>query len=209
MECRAELARLGVHCRRCGAIAGPFEQNSGDCSRCRGERFRFDGVLALGRYEGALRDAVLRMKSRHEEPLMTAIGGLLADHFVEEIRKLDPDVVLSIPMHWTRRLRRGTNSPEQMGHVVARRLNLDFVPRAIRRARRTRQLATLTRQERKRTMRDAFAVAAGCDFGGARVLLIDDVLTTGTTCDTAARVLKKAGAAAVFVLVAARAYPGD
>jgi ComF family protein len=208
--CRAELAPAGeVHCRRCGAIAGPLDQQSGDCSRCRGERFRFDGVFALGRYDGELRDAVLRMKSQHEEPLMSAMGALLADRFGEELRSLSPDAVLPIPMHWTRRLVRGTNSPELMGRVVARRIGLDFGTRAMRRARRTRQLSTLTRQERKRTLRDAFAVARGCDLRGARVLLVDDVLTTGTTCDTAARVLKKAGAAAVFVLVAARAYPGD
>jgi ComF family protein len=156
-----------------------------------------------------LRDAVLRMKSQHEEPLMAAMGGLLANRFGEELRLLRPDVVMPIPMHWTRRLVRGTNGPEQIGQIVARNLGFEFGPRALRRARRTRKLGTLTRQERKRTMRDAFAVAKGCHFGGARVLLVDDVLTTGTTCDTAARVLKKAGAAEVFVLVAARAYPGD
>jgi ComF family protein len=186
-----------------------LDQESGECSRCRGEKHRFDGVLALGRYEGTLREAVLRMKSRHEEPLMMEIGGLLADRFADEIRVLAPDVVFPIPMHWTRRIVRGTNSPQLMGREFARRLNLVFVSRTMRRVRRTRPLGTLTRQERKRAMRDAFAVSKGCDLAGARVLLIDDVLTTGTTCDAAARALKKAGAAQVFVLVAARAYPGD
>jgi predicted amidophosphoribosyltransferase len=112
-------------------------------------------------------------------------------------------------MHWTRRLVRGTNSPELIGEVVAKALHLEFGPRAIRRNRRTRKLAELTRQQRKQTLRDAFSVGRGCDFHGAHVLLVDDVLTTGTTCNEAARILKKHGSTEVSVLVAARAYPED
>jgi ComF family protein len=149
------------------------------------------------------------MKRSSEEPLMTAMGRLLAQRLGDELLTLRPDVVVPIPMHWTRRLVRGTNSPEIMGGILARELGIISGPRALRRKRRTRRLADLTRQERKRTLRNAFSIARGCDFTGARVLLVDDVLTTGTTCDTAARALKNGGAAEVTVLVAARAYPGD
>ena len=140
---------------------------------------------------------------------MMAMGRLLVQRFRDALEPLKLDVVVPVPMHWTRRLVRGTNSPEVMGRVVARQLGIVFGPRALRRQRRTRKLADLSRQERKRTLRNAFSVAHGCDFAAARVLLVDDVLTTGTTCDTAARVLKKGGAAEVTVLVAARAYTGD
>jgi ComF family protein len=177
--------------------------------RCRGERFRFARVLALARYTGALRDAVLRMKRSHAEPLMVAMGRLLMEKFGDELKLLQHDVVVPIPMHWTRRLVRGTNSPEVIGQVVARELGILFEPRSLRRKRRTQKLAELTRQQRKHTLRDAFAVGWGCDFSGARVLLIDDVLTTGTTCDTAARALQRSGAAEINVLVAARAYQDD
>jgi ComF family protein len=177
--------------------------------RCRSERFHFDRVLALSRYSGSLRDAVLRMKRSRTEPLMMATGQLLVERFGDELRSPVHDVVVPIPMHWTRRLVRGTNSPEMIGQVVARELGIIVAPGSLRRKRRTRQLAELTRQERKRTLRDAFAVGRGCDFSGARVLLVDDVLTTGTTCDTAARALRNAGAAEINVLVVARAYPDD
>lgn len=160
-----------------------------DCVRCRGERFGFERVLALARYSGLLRDVVLRMKRSHAEPLMMAMGQLAVERFGGELRLLQHDVVVPIPMHWTRRIVRGTNSPELIGQVVARELGIVFAPRSLRRKRRTQKLAELTRQQRKRTLRDAFAVGRGCDFTGARVLLIDDVLTTGTTCDTAARAL--------------------
>jgi len=122
---------------------------------------------------------------------------------------LQAHIVIPIPMHWTRRLVRGVNSAEVLAAGVARSLGLPLAARGLIRTRRTRQLAELTRQERKRALHDAFAVARGCDFRDARVLLVDDVLTTGTTCDTAAKALRRAGAAAVFAVVIARAYPGE
>ncbi|MEX2141144.1 MAG: ComF family protein [Pirellulales bacterium] len=208
--CRERIVPAALaHCRRCAAVTNPIEQQAPDCSRCRTERFRFDRAFALARYQGVLREIVLRMKRSSEEPLMMAMGRLLAQRFADDLQSLKPDVVVPIPMHWTRRLMRGTNSPEMIGAVLARHLGAIFGPRSLRRKRRTRKLAELTRQERKRTLRDAFRVGRGCDFTGAHVVLVDDVLTTGTTCDIAARALKKAGAAEVTVLVAARAYPGD
>jgi ComF family protein len=210
MACREQFAPVGlIQCRQCAAIVNPIEQQAGDCSRCRTERFQFDRAYALARYEGPLREAVSRMKRSSEEPLMMAMGRHLAERFRNELQARELDVVVPVPMHWTRRLVRGTNSPEIMGQVLARELGIEFGPRALRRQRRTRKLADLTRQERKRTLRNAFRVARGCDFTAARVLLVDDVLTTGTTCDTAARALKNGGAADVTVLVAARAYPAD
>jgi ComF family protein len=208
--CVETLTPAGLpQCPRCGSMVSTTELAGEDCVRCRAERFQFDRVLAPARYEGLVREVVLRMKRLYEEPLMVAMGRLLSMRFAEELRELCLDVVVPIPMHWTRRLVRGTNSPELMGECVARSLGAYLGRGAIRRRRRTRKLADLPRQERKRTLRDAFAVAWGCDFAGARVLLVDDVLTTGITCDTAARVLKNAGASHVSVLVAARAYPDD
>jgi ComF family protein len=198
-----------IQCPRCAAIANLSGQLTGGCARCLGERFRFDRVFALGRYDGELRDAVLRMKHAVEEPLMMAMGRLLAERFGKDIAQLAPDVVVPIPMHWSRRFMRGANSAELMGQHFARTLGLTFAPRALRRRRRTRKLAELSLQERKRVLRDAFCVARGCSFEGAHAILVDDVLTTGTTCDVAARKLKKAGAAAVTVVVAARAFPVD
>jgi ComF family protein len=210
LDCQAQLAPAGLaQCPRCAASVNPVEQQRSQCARCRDEKFQFDRVFALSRYHGVLRDTVLRMKHSSEEPLMMAMGRLLANRFASQIAAEQPEVVVPIPMHWSRRLVRGTNSPELIGEIVARKLGISFAPRALLRCRRTRKLAELTRQERKRTLRNAFAVAKGCDFAAARVLLVDDVMTTGTTCDTAARVLRKSGATAVSVLVAARAYQED
>lgn len=209
-ECRSRLAPTdAIHCRRCGAAVRPAEAEADDCARCRNERYRFKSVLTLGRYRDHLRDAVLRMKHSAEEPLMMAMGNLLAEQHGEALVAARPDVVVPIPMHWSRRLVRGTNSPEILARRVARRLQLPFVAGALVRKRATKKLALLSREERKRALRDAFAVARGSDFRNAHVLVVDDVLTTGTTCNTAARTLLRAGAKRVSVLVVARAYPED
>jgi ComF family protein len=209
-RCRRVLVPAGqLQCRRCGADIGAALPDAVDCARCRREKYRFVRCVCLARFRDILREVVWRMKRRAEEPLTIEMGRLFCDVRRDELRSLQADVVVPIPMHWTRRLRRGVNSSELLAAGVAKSLDLPLAAKAIVRTRRTKRLAELTREERKRTLRDAFAVRRGCNFHSARVLLVDDVLTTGTTCDTAAKALRRAGAAAVFAAVIARAYPGD
>ncbi len=207
--CRRQLAPTGyLQCRRCGAETS-ITNDAVDCARCRRERYRFERVICLGRYRDALRDAVLRMKRVSDEPLTMQMSRLLVSQRGDELIGLEAQVVVPIPMHWTRRLVRGVNSAELLASGVAKSLGLPLAARGLVRTRRTKKLAELSREERKRALRDAFAVGPRCDFRDARVLLVDDVLTTGTTCDTAARALRRAGASAVFAAVIARSYPGE
>jgi ComF family protein len=209
-KCRQVLVPASqLQCRRCGADIGVALPDAIDCARCRREKYRFQRVICLGRYRDTLRDVILRMKRRTEEPLTVEMSRLLCNVRHDELNSLEADVVVPIPMHWTRRLVRGVNSAELLAAGVAKALNLPLAARALVRTRRTKKLAELSRAERKRALHDAFALKRGCDFRDARVLLIDDVLTTGTTCDTAAKALRREGAAGVFVAVIARAYPGD
>ena len=130
LDCQGELAPAGLaQCPRCGASVNPVEQQGSQCSRCHDEKFRFDRVFALARYQGVLRDTVLRMKHASEEPLMMAMGRLLANQFASQIAAVQPEVVVPIPMHWSRRMVRGTNSPELIGEIVARKLGIPFAPR--------------------------------------------------------------------------------
>jgi ComF family protein len=209
-KCRRTLVPPGqFQCRRCGADIGIALPDAIDCARCRREKYRFQRVVCLGRYRDTVREVVLRMKRRAEEPLTFEMGRLFIEFRRDELASLNADVVVPIPMHWTRRLVRGVNSAELLAGSVARSLGLPLAARALARTRRTKVLAELSRAERKKTMRGAFCLARRSDVRGARVLLVDDVLTTGTTCDTAARVLRDKGADAVFAAVIARAYPGD
>lgn len=170
------------------------------CPACADRQFRFDALVALGDYEGELRRAVLRMKRAIQEPLSAALGQLLAQQRGAEIASLRPDVVLPVPMHWLRRILRGTNSPEIVASQLAAGVRRPMSPLLIRR-RYTQSQGNLTPTRRAANVRNAFRLQHPQDFAGARVLLVDDVVTSGATCNEAARLLKRAGAA--FVGVAA------
>ena len=145
------------------------------------------------------------MKSPRGEPLAMTVGRLLAAERGETLRANRPDVIVPIPMHWTRRWMRGTNSPELLARELSRALRLRLSLHALVRTRRTRPQNELLPEQRPDNIRGAFALAARRKIRGRRVLLIDDVLTTGATAHEAAGVLLAGGAAEVAVAVLARA----
>ncbi|HUY35926.1 MAG TPA: ComF family protein [Pirellulales bacterium] len=208
--CRARLAPSdALRCGRCGAIAAHAAGDATGCDDCRPRSLGFDRVWVWGDYVGEIRAAVLRMKHAREEPLSAAIGHLLADRLCEPLAAWQADVVTCVPMHWSRRWARGTNSAEILAEIIAGRLRLPLAGRVVSRRRRTQPQAGLAPSERFNNVRGAFRVRSGVSFGDARVLLLDDVLTTGATCGEIARLFKRAGAKQVAVLVVACAPRPD
>jgi len=149
------------------------------------------------------------MKRKGGEPLATALGEFIARMRGEGLASLRPDVVVPVPMHWRRRLARGTNSPEVLAERIAGKLRIPVLKRALRQIRNTLPQKDLPIKRRWQNVRGAFGLRAGYDLGGARVVLVDDVLTTGATCSEAAGVLKKGGASHVAAVVLARALGTD
>jgi ComF family protein len=193
-------------CRRCGAILPEGVAASESCPSCHGFPLRFDAVYPLGRYEGALRDVVLKTKRLSSEALSLTVGRLLAARLRDRIVQFNPQEIVPIPMHWARRLIRGVNSPELLAECLGRNLRIPVL-RTLARRRYTSPQKDLLPRERFRNVRGAFRLRFGHRrrLQGARVLLVDDILTTGATCSEAAKLLKQAGAAAVAVAVVARA----
>lgn len=179
------------------------------CLRCWKQPYWFDGVVPLGHYRDDLREAVLRMKRPIGDHLAAAMGELLARRRGAQLAAFETDVVVSIPMHWWRRMLRGTNSPEILASCVSRHLGVPFEPKMLNRRNNTRPQEGLSATKRFENVRGAFRLGRGYDIKGARVLLIDDIMTTGATCSEASKVLKKAGAEKVFVAVAARTAFGN
>jgi ComF family protein len=140
------------------------------------------------------------MKWAAGEPIAEAMGELLITHRRDAI----PDVVAPVPMHWQRRWVRKTNSPDILAAKVASFLQVPCQVRLLRLKRNILPQKGLKISDRRRNLADAFRVAKGYDIRGARVLLVDDVLTTGATCDAAAKALRMAGARSVAVVVLAR-----
>jgi ComF family protein len=165
----------------------------------------FDETIALGAYEGLLRDIVLRMKHSAGDSLTLAMGRLLMKLRKVRLAALNADVVAPIPSHWRRRFVHRTNSAALLAEILAGSLKVPLAERLVKRSRYTVRQSDLSSTERWTNVRRAFSLRAGYHLRDAHVLLVDDVLTTGATCSEAARALRKAGAARVTVAVVARA----
>ena len=161
----------------------------------------FDAAYSFGAYDGALRELIHIFKYGKVRSLAWPLGELLARALARDERY---DLVTAVPLHWRRRWQRGFNQAELLARQIERRTGVPF-GRTLRRVRSTPAQAGLSNTARRRNVRSAFARRRrGPDLSGRRVLLIDDVMTTGSTAAACARVLKDAGAARVALLTVAR-----
>ncbi len=168
------------------------------CLACRATPPPWRAATSVGPYRGALRDLVLLLKGRGWDELAAPLGSLLADAY-RQAGWPGADAVASVPMRWLRRVRRGFDQAELLGQAVARELRLPFV-RALRRRAGGAQVGR-GRSERLRLTAAAFPARRPV---AGRLLLVDDVLTTGATAASCARALRAAGASDVYVLTVAR-----
>jgi ComF family protein len=189
----------------CAACRMPFVSRapldaSGRCTLCRLGVQGFDAVYSYGSYEGALRELVHLFKYERVTPLAKPFGEWLA---VALPRELSFDAIVPMPLHWLRRWRRGFNQSELLAAEIARRWSVP-VRKVVRRRKATEAQAGLTNAKRRANVQGAFAMVRGQRVDGMRVLLVDDVITTGATAAACARVLKRAGAQHVSLLALAR-----
>jgi ComF family protein len=202
--CRAALtADPHATCRRCASTLGPGLPPADDCARCRGQSYAFARAVRLGPYEGVRRDVVLKMKHGQHEGLAEAVGELWAAHAAGRLAALNADLAVPVPLHWRRRWRRGYNQAEALAAALASALHIPCRPRWLRRVRPTPVQTALTPAARRANVRGAFRAAADPRLKGRTALLVDDVLTTGSTAGEAARALRMAGASCVVVAVLA------
>lgn len=188
-------------CPRCSSSVGVGTDLSEGCPECRNDRFHFEAAIRLGPYEGVLRDTILAMKMRGSETLAECVGRTWAVHALPQFRQLGVDLVVPVPLFWWKRLCRGHNQSEVLSAAIARGLQLEHRPTWLRRARWTTSQAQLSGAVRRRSVRGAFRASRWARLSNRRVLLVDDVLTTGSTASDAARALREGGAASVVVAV--------
>jgi ComF family protein len=192
-------------CPRCAGTIGPFAVVEGRCHACREESFAFERVLRLGRYEGLLREVILRLKNQMGEGLGELLGECWAREAAARFASLHFDVLVPVPLHWLRRWQRGYNQSDALCRGLATTLRVPYHPSWLWRVRHTPRQASQTPAQRKTNVRGAFRLRSGVPIKGRAVLLVDDVMTTGATASEAARALRAGGAARVVVAVLARA----
>lgn len=172
----------------------------GLCALCRNGLRGFDAAYCFGSYEGILREWIHLYKYARVKTMAQPLGDLLAEAVPSE----EPfDVIVPVPLHWLRRWHRGFNQSELLARGLARRLRIPMLS-ALRRTRSTGIQAGLSNTARRRNVARAFRCRRARSVVGKRVLLIDDVMTTGSTAAACALALKRAGAQRVVLATVAR-----
>lgn len=205
LRCDAEFASpSGARCERCDAPVGPHLKTEQGCHLCRAESFAFERVVSFGVYRDALKGACLRAKSVGGIALAAALADRLIECRGETLASWQPDVVVPVPDHWTVRCTRIHSVPALLAERFGAFLRARVGRHLLKKRRRTQAQASLPPHARRANLRNAFRVARPRSIAGQSVLLVDDVLTTGTTAHRSARALRQAGASKVWVAVLAR-----
>ena len=197
-----EPLQADFSCVTCGTPfvnSFPLDEN-GLCTVCRSGGLTFDACNSFGNYEGALRSLIHLFKYGKVESLAKPLG-----RFVASALPVDTgiDLAMAMPMHWRKRWERGFNQAELLTREVAKQRRIP-VSHELRRTRYTKAQAGLTGQKRQENLTSSFAVKHAAAVRGKRILLVDDVMTTGATLQAASETLKSAGAAYVCALTLAR-----
>src|SRR5881227_674225 len=205
-KCEAKAMRIvAPFCQQCsepfeGAIATAFT-----CANCAHRTIYFDAAVAAYRGRGIVREVIHQFKYSRQIHLRHLVarwlGAALED---ERLRDCNFDLIVPVPLHPTRERERGFNQASLLSELLSAQTSIRS-QRVLERVRYTTTQTALDRSERMENLHNAFRLRKNADVRGLRVLLIDDVLTTGSTLNECARVLKRAGALSVYGATAARA----
>lgn len=203
--CLEKMAWIGDGaCRKCGFPAGMHAAWSGDgCARCAGRDFGLREAAAVARYGGGAKNLVKSLKFRGERTLAPAMGALMAERVRAAGFAARIDCAAPVALHANRARFRGFDQAGLLAEALAARLGVPCAAGALKRVRETGPQALLRRAERLRTMEGVFEAAPSL-VRGRRILLVDDVFTTGATMAAAAAACRKGGAGEVYGIAFAR-----
>lgn len=203
-SCRDHLPLVSSPlCPLCGI---PFAGTGSDhlCGACLTHPPRFDAARAGFFYEGAIRELIHSFKYNQQTQLRYPLA-LLALEVVSGFATAHaPHLIVPVPLHCSRLRQRGFNQAVLLGKTLSRHLSLPILPDALVRTRRTEPQIELSSAERRLNVKGAFTVSRDDSVAGKRILLLDDVMTTGSTMNECAKELKKAGAETVIAAAVAR-----
>jgi ComF family protein len=194
-------------CHVCGRPLGPWVTLGPEaprCQLCRREFYAFNLARSFALYDAAMARAIVQLKYE----AIYSLGDWFATRLEELVRRapeaLEADVIVPVPLHPSRLRERGYNQAEVIARPLARGLGLPFRNALLMRIKPRPDKSKLTRKERWTTVRGAYAPSPGARIDNLRVMLVDDVFTSGATLDACSRALRQAGAKQVVGLTVAR-----
>ncbi len=202
-DCKSQLESLRIRAPRCYFCGGPIE-NGRTCHICKGKRLYFDRIKAPFWY----RDVAVRVVEVFKYEKIKALGKIMAFQMFQSLNdEFDFDFMAPVPLHSVRRRERGFSQTLILSHELSKLASKPLIQPLLR-TRNTKSQTKLTRKERMKNVEGAFQLRSGGPVvEGKSILLVDDVLTTGSTLLEAAKILKAAGAITVYAVVFAIAAP--
>ena len=204
-QCWPALRFLGSPCCACCGLPFEFDMGEGSlCGACSADRPLYDRARAALTYDDASRDLILRFKHADRIDGAATFAGWMARAGAELVASAD--IIAPVPLHRWRLVRRRYNQAAILANAIGRLRGKLVIPDLLVRRKATESQGHLGRSQRRRNVAGAFVLHPGRAqvAAGARILLIDDVLTTGATAEACARALRSGGASAVDLLVLAR-----
>jgi len=207
--CDGCLHQLESHdcptCYYCGlGLPGSLSEAHSVCALCRSGAPSFDWARSTGPYEGQLRDVIRKFKFDGFQKLAYPLAERMVEAYSLNLEQFQASCIVPVPLHPKRKRERGFDQTLTLCRVLASRLRLPVVP-VVRRVRHTLPQFGLDRLERKKNVEKAFQVSDAAEIAGARLLLVDDVMTTGATVDEICKLLRETSQVReIMVLTVAR-----
>ena len=191
-------------CIKCGKSVSGDKESKSLCAECLNRNYHFAAAWQCCEYEGLIKELIHKFKYNGKLLLKGVLGEILCGFAKSRIDYKRVDAIVAVPMHRANFVKRGFNQAAILSEILSKSLDIPFLDKCLSKIKNTKQQVSLNRNERSLNIRDAFCVKKGADIKGKRLLLVDDVFTTGATVDECSKVLNAQGAKAVWVLVLAR-----
>lgn len=185
-------------CKKCGKEI--VDETMEYCGDCMGHRHAFESGVALLNYDETARTVMAQIKYKNKREYLDFFGAAMAKRYERTVERMAVEAIVPVPVHPSRRRARGFNQAEVLAEVLGKKLGIPVKPEMLIREKRTRPQKELTAAERLKNLSGAFSAREGI-HGIRRVLLVDDIYTTGSTIEACARVLRNAGVEKVYFAV--------
>lgn len=196
-ECERKLPYVPT--RRCAKCGKPVEEHEEFCDDCRKTVHDFDEGIGIFMYDETMRRTMAAFKFKGRQEYGKALGTLTYLASRDKLERWKPDVIVPIPLHRGRLRKRGFNQAEEIASEISVRSGIPLETGAVMRSSSTLAMKGLGAAERQENLEKAFA-AGPHPVSGGRILLVDDIYTTGSTMDAASRVLREEGASFISFL---------